>query len=376
MTSTRLAIDGGEPVFSAPVTTWPVQDAEVEIALQRAFADGSWGKYEGPHLERLVSELGQMHQLLFVLPCCSGTFAVELALRGLRVDRGAEVILAGYDFPGNFRAIEAVGAIPVLVDLTETNWCLNVDFIETAIGDQTKAVIVSHLHGGMVDMQKLRDVADRRRIAVVEDACQAPGGMIQGRPAGGWGDVAVLSFGGSKLLTAGRGGAILTNREDVWQRAKIFSERGNQAFPLSELQAAVLLPQLPKLADRNDQRCRSVRKLHAQLNTIPALRPVSGNPHASTPSFYKVAWRFVSAACAGWSREQFLSAMQAEGITIDAGFRGFVQRGNRCRRAGPLPNSKEAADSTVLLHHPILLENEEKIARVAEAFHKVVRAAR
>ena len=373
MTSTRLAIDGGEPAFSIS-PPWPVPDVEVEAALQRAFADGSWGKYDGPHLERLIRNIGEMHQLPFVLPCCSGTFAVELALRGLRVEPGAEVILAGYDFPGNFRAIEAVGAVPVLVDLTASNWCLDVDLIESAISTQTRAIIVSHLHGGMVDMQKLRTLADHHGIPVVEDACQASGAMIQGRTAGAWGDVGVLSFGGSKLLTAGRGGAIMTNREDIWQRAKIFSERGNQAFPLSELQAVVLLPQLPKLAERNIQRGTSVKKLLAELEKFAALRPVSANP-ASTPSYYKVAWRFVPDACADWSRERFLTAMQTEGVAIDVGFRGFVQRGNRCRRAGTLSNSKEAADSTVLLHHPILLESDENIRRLADAFRKVVRAA-
>lgn len=367
-------MDGGEPTFST-APPWPILDVEVEAALQRAFADGSWGKYDGPYLQQLIRDLGEMHQLPFVLPCCSGTFAVELALRGLRIEPEREVILAGYDFPGNFRAIEAVGAVPVLVDLKESNWCPDVNLIESAISSQTGAVIVSHLHGGLVDMHKLRALADQRGIPVIEDACQAPAATIHGRMAGTWGDVGVLSFGGSKLLTAGRGGAIMTSREDIWQRAKIFSERGNQAFPLSELQAAVLLPQLPKLSDRNRRRLASVKKLHAEMQAMPSLRPVSENPEESEPSFYKVGWHYVPNASAGWSRERFLCAMQAEGVSIDVGFRGFAQRGKRCRRVGTLTNSKEAADSTVLLHHPILLESDEKISQLVEAFRRVIRAA-
>src|SRR5687767_14919949 len=107
---TRLAVDGGEPAYSGTRPTWPLNDPEVQAALQRAFENGSWGRYEGPNLEQLTRELAHLHQLPYVLPCCSGTFAVELALRGLRVEAGDEVILAGYDFPGNFRAIEAIAA--------------------------------------------------------------------------------------------------------------------------------------------------------------------------------------------------------------------------------------------------------------------------
>jgi dTDP-4-amino-4,6-dideoxygalactose transaminase len=185
-----------------------------------------------------------MHQVEHVLPCASGTIAVELALRGLGVVAGDEVILAAYDFGGNFRAIDAIGARPVLVDIGLNHWCLDADLLSQAISKSTRAVIVSHLHGTLANMRRIMEVAKDMQLGIVEDACQVPGAIVQGRPAGSWGDVGVLSFGGSKLLTAGRGGALLTSRADVFQRAKIYHERGNQAFPLSELQCAVLPPQI------------------------------------------------------------------------------------------------------------------------------------
>ena len=80
-------------------------------------------------------------------------------------------------------------------------------------------------------------IAKENNVCVVEDACQVPGATVQGRRAGTWGDAGVLSFGGSKLLTAGRGGAMITNDARVLQRAKIFVERGNDAFPLASLLA-------------------------------------------------------------------------------------------------------------------------------------------
>jgi perosamine synthetase len=376
MTTTSLAIDGGEPAYSSPPPAWPLPDDEIQLALQRAYSDGSWGKYDGPNVERLVNALVETHSTEFMLPCSSGTIAVEIALRGLRLGPGDEVILGGYDFPGNFRAIEAVGAVPVLVDVEAGNWCLDPELVEAAVSPQTRALMVSHLHSGIADMQRLRAVADRHGMAVIEDACQAPGARVQGRVAGTWGDVSVLSFGGSKLLTAGRGGVVMTGREDIWQRAKIFCERGNLAFPLSELQAAVLLPQLQKLADRNATRRRNVAELLTQLASTVGVRFVGANPLDSVPSYYKLAWRFSSDECGGWSRENFIAAVQAEGISLDSGFRGFVRRGNRCRRFGTLTNSEQAASSALLLHHPVLLESEEKVQQVAVGISKVCQTAR
>ena len=111
--------------------------------------------------------------------------------------------LAAYDYPGNFLAVHAVGARPVLADVAPDDWNLDLHSLAEALGPAVRAVIVSHLHGGLVPMRELTDLVSSRNVAVVEDAAQAPGAMVQGRRAGSWGDVGVLSFGGSKLLTAG-----------------------------------------------------------------------------------------------------------------------------------------------------------------------------
>jgi len=369
-----LALFGGEAVLADGPPSWPLADESVKQALQAAFADGSWGRYHGPHIERLELRLAEFHTVPFVLTCCSGTFSVELALRALRVNPGDEVILAGYDFSGNFRGIESMGARPVLVDIDPSSSSLDCVLVEQAISPDTRAIVVSHLHGGIAPMHSLRELADRRGLRIVEDACQTPGGRVEGRRAGTWGDVGVLSFGGSKLLTAGRGGAIVTAREDVYQRAKAYCEQGNNAFPLSELQAAVLLPQLELLDTRNAIRQKKAAYLIEQLRELEGLSPIDGRPPDSTSSFFKLAWLFNEQ---DWTvnRERFLAAMQAEGVAIDAGFRGFTRRGSgRCRRAGELTNSERAAERTVLLHHPILLEPQSTIERVAWAFRKVHQA--
>lgn len=411
-----LAVLGGPPAVPGGAPRWPAADPDVLAALEQAYADGSWGRYHGPHGKRLARALAELHQVEFVTLCCSGTFAVELALRGLRVSAGDEVILAGYDFPGNFRAIEAVGARPVLVDVASDNWNLDPRQLAGFCGARTRAIVASHLHGGLVPMRELADLAAEQGLAVVEDACQAPGAEVQGRLAGTWGDVGVLSFGGSKLLTAGRGGAILTRQAGIHQRAKIYCEQGNNAFPLSELQAAVLLPQLAKLDQRNLRRRAGVERLWRLLERmfagegdapaepmpaapaarqaarggeaavsahpppkpfrpIPGLRPLVNRAAPCAPAYYKLGLKYVAEELAGRARDEFAAAVQAEGVALEAGFRGFARRsGRRCRPANSLPHSRHAAEACVVLHHPVLLEPYDVIDQAGRALAKVIRA--
>ena len=177
----------------------------------------------------------------------------------------------------------------------------------------------------------------------------------------------MLSFGGSKLLTAGRGGAVLTDDNAIQQRIKIFSEQGNQAFPLSELQAAVLRPQLMQLDDRNAIREKRISVLrNATRELSPWLRPVARRDN-SQPAYFKHAWSFVPAEDNPEKRRQLLAIVQAAGAPIDAGFRGFVGRGKRrCEQPVPLEASAMLSQSTLLLHHPMLLAHEKAAHQVAE----------
>ncbi len=222
-------------------------------------------------------------------------------------------------------------------------------------------------------MRAVCELARASGLAVVEDACQTPGAEVQGRRAGTWGDVGVLSFGGSKLLTAGRGGALLTSDARAFQRAKVFGERGNDAFPLSELQAAVLLPQLDQLDERNRLRLANVQRLSSALCDESALQPAGNNSDLGIPSFYKLGWRLQPGSCGGRSRVDVIAALQAEGLAVGEGFRGFHRRGAaRCRQVGQLTAVRAAAETTLLLHHPVLLESPEVIQLVAHAVKKVL----
>jgi dTDP-4-amino-4,6-dideoxygalactose transaminase len=367
----RPALLGGPPVRPQGPPPWPPADDAVLRALHEAYTDGSWGKYHGEYVARLVHRLCADFGIEFALPCGSGTYAVELALRALKVGPGDEVLLSAYDYEGNFLSVHALGATPVLLDVSADNWNLDPDQIAPAASPASKALIVSHLHGGLVSMREVMEVAAAHGLGVVEDAAQAPGAEVQGRPAGTWGDVGVLSFGGSKLLSAGRGGAVLTRDPAIHQRARLASFRGNQVCPLSELQAAVLLPQLERLPERNRVRARNVEALIGQLSGLSGVRPFS-NPVAGRPTYYKLGLRY-DAAAFGLSRSRLVAALRAEGIAIDEGFRASqVGRSpSRYRRAGELAEATRAHEGTLVLHHPILLGTADDITDIADAFRKV-----
>lgn len=378
----QSALLGGTAAFPDGPPDWPFPDPEVDAALKAALSHGSWGKYHGPHLPRLENELAAYFGVPHVLTCASGTLAVQAALHALKVETGDEVILPAYDYEANFLNVHAIGARPVLVDVSAENACLDADRLETypttdrlETYPTARAIIVSHLHGGLASMARIRAIADLKGIPVIEDAAQVCGATIEGRKAGAWGDIGILSFGGSKLLSAGRGGALLIHKPEIYQRAKLWLSRGVQQWAaLSELQAIVLLPQLAKLGERTAHRSAQVELLRGLLHSTPGLRMFHNSEQSSQSAYYKVGFWFDEAAF-GLSREVFVKAMRAEGIAFDEGFRAMhVGRApHRFRAAGPLPNAEAAHRSVVMLHHPVLSLGPDAMEKVAQAIGKAYR---
>ncbi len=380
------AILGGTPLRPDGPPAWPGDWPEVTDALNACLSDASWGKYHGPNCEALIEELNAFHNVAETILCASGTVAIELALRGVRVEPGDEVILAAYDFKANFQNVLAIGATPVLVDIDPASWQMDVSQIEAAVSDRTKAIIVSHLHGGWVPMQPVMELADRHGVSVVEDACQATGAILNGHRAGTAGHVGVLSFGGSKLLTSGRGGAVITDQPEIAQRIRLFTQRGNEAYPLSELQAAVLRPQLERLDERNSGRWEMVKRLSQDLKHFQfpqgrsVLRPLvdaCSTGEADCPAFFKVGLQYDLAKSTGLSREFFSNAMRAEGIAVDPGFRSLhrIHSKRRFRAVGNLPNADVCDEHVLVLHHPVLLEDKESVVQIRTAAQRVCRHA-
>jgi dTDP-4-amino-4,6-dideoxygalactose transaminase len=351
---------------------WPRFDPDVEAAVQAALRSGEWGVYRGHHVPKLEDDLAAFHDVPHAVTCASGTLAVEVALRALRVGPGDDVWMAAYEYESNFLTVHALGANPVLIDVAERNW--NLGSLPEPDGPVPKAILCSHLHGGLVPMREVMDFAKMHNIGVVEDAAQATGATVQGRAAGTWGDIGTLSFGGSKLLTAGRGGALLVRDSQLHQRVKVALHRGVQPFaPLSEIQAAVLIPQLKKLPEMNRLRSEHVAMLKAAIaEDVPGLKPFRNPADAGDPAWYKVGFQY-DAAAFGMSRAEFVRRMRAEGVAFDAGFAALhVGRSpSRFRALGSLPNATAAHDGCVILHHPVLSGSDADVRQVLAALRTV-----
>lgn len=365
------AILGGEPLFPAGPPLWPMHSDSVVAALDRAGQDGSWGRYNGPNCEQFREDLKRWATCDQIELCSSGTAASELALRAFKVGAGDEVIIGAYDYAASFRNALMLNALPVLIDVDPHTLSLRVDQIEDAITEKTKAIVVSHLHGGVVNMIDVMAIANRHGIPVLEDACQATGGTLNGQRLGSFGTLGILSFGGSKLITAGRGGAILGNDEQLFQRIHLHSFRGNTAYPLSELQAAVLVPQLDQLEAQNQARTRRVRQLSRQLEPGAQIATVAISGNADT-AWYKVG--LLLSESARLSRENFTTAARAEGVACDRSLHALhtVHSKRRFRAASELSGADVINNQLMQLHHPVLLGSEHDINQVACAFNRII----
>lgn len=366
---TLPALLGGSPTRPAGPPAWPPDDAELRDAVARAVAEGALGRYRGPYAERLAETLASIWNAGNALLCASGTFAIECALRAAGVKPGDEVAVAALDFPGNFLNVHAVGATPLLVDVDPATACVTAETFAAALGPKTRAALVSHLYGSLAPLPDLMRVARERNVVVIEDACQCPGATLAGRRVGAWGDVGVVSFGGSKLLAAGTGGAMFTARDDLFARASAALVRGSYVAPLAEIQCAALLPQLARLDERRGTRAAAAAWLAALWG--PGLTPLT-SPEDGGSDYYKLGLRY-DAARFGLPRATFVSALRAEGIAFSAGFRA-AQVGRspkRYRAAGPLLGAEQAHAELVTLHHPVLLAGDGALDEVARAIDKI-----
>lgn len=197
------------------------------------------------------------------LPLPSGTSAVHLALLALGIGPGDEVIVPDLTWIGSSAPISYVGATTVFADVEPDTWCLSASSFEACITSRTKAVIPVDLYGSLADYEAIQAIATRSRIAVIEDAAEAIGSEAKGRKAGTFGDMAIFSFHGSKTMTTGEGGMLVSDRSDLYERALVLgdhgrrpTERGNfwnheiaYKYKMSSMQAALGLAQLERIEE-------------------------------------------------------------------------------------------------------------------------------
>jgi perosamine synthetase len=223
------------------------------------------GDFVGRFERAFAAHVGRRHAVS--LPSC--TSALHLSLLALGVGPGDQVVLPELTWIASAAPVSYVGAEPVFVDVDPVTWCMDASSFEAAITDRTRAVIPVDLYGGMPDMDRLLAAAGAAGVAVIEDAAEAIGASWNGRPAGAFGATSVFSFHGSKTLTTGEGGMLVTDDDAILERVLTLRDHGRapgstdfrnteigQKYKMTSMQAALGLAQLERvdeLASRKRQ---------------------------------------------------------------------------------------------------------------------------
>lgn len=322
----KLAITGGQPTAQLTPPTWPVHDEGDRNRLIQVLESGSWswlGEMEAAFNEAWARFHGSKHSLLVT----NGTHALQLAYEALDIGFGDEVIVPAMTWQATAAAVLDVNAVPILVDVDPDTWCLDTDAVERAITDRTRAVACVHLYGCMTDMDALGSVAKRHGVRLVEDCAHQQGAQWRGRGVGTNGDIGTFSFQLTKVMTAGEGGAMLVQDDELYRRLDQLRNCGrpSQHFPaegqgplqsgnyrITEWQAAMLLGQLERLPEQLEKREACGQRLNALLAAAPGVQPLRRLDGVTRQSYYCYGFRFLPEEWEGVSRERFCEALNAE----------------------------------------------------------------
>jgi dTDP-4-amino-4,6-dideoxygalactose transaminase len=393
---TTLAIHGGTPVRTTPIGQWPVWGDEEEQMLLQALRSGAWGSLDGTFVTRFEAEFAASQGARHGVACVNGTMALSVALKSLGIGPGDEVLVPPYTFIATASAALMVGAIPVFVDVDRETLLIDPAGIDAAVTSRTRAIIPVHHGGSPADMDGVMAAAARHGLRVVEDAAQAHGAAWRGRPVGAIGDVGTFSFQSTKPLTAGEGGMMLTNDDELdeilWSYRNVGRRRGGEWYEhvrlgwnlrMTELQAALLLAQMRRMPAQQAHRSENAAYLTRLLERIPGVVPVRILDGVTAHSWYTYHWRWLGGATGGLPKMEFARALRAEGIPIHHGYvpinRNEAVRAEIRRLGGPDPvacPNAERADAEEILDFamPILMGTQEDLDDVARAVEKVARA--
>lgn len=328
-TDARLAIRGGAPVRTDPFPPRaPFDERCVELAGE-AIRSGSLFGPGGTFTTRFSAELAAFYGAGHAVPVSSGTAAVHAALAAFAPEPGSEVITAPITDAGSVIPILALGCVPIFADL-DAQYGMDPEAVERAITARTSAIVVVHLFGGASDMPAICRIAARHGLAVIEDCSQAHATRLDGRLLGTFGDVGAFSFQQSKHLTTGDGGIAITDDAGVAERMAMFCDKGwrrgdvgSRSYPvlgmnyrMTELQAAVGLPQLERIDAVVARRRQLADRIDSQVADAPGVRAFAprNRPDAS---FWVYPFEVVD-----HDAHEFADALAAEGVPVQPGYIG------------------------------------------------------
>ena len=397
----KLAIDGGTPVFAAKanVPAWPPADEETAELLKEIYLSHAWSFY-GKHEVAFNEEFAAYTGAASCAMMANGTVTLEVAMQALGIGPGDEVIVPAYTWLATGTAVVVVGATPVVVDIEPDTYCIDPVEVEKAITPKTRAIIPVHLYGSMADMDKIMEIAQKHNLYVIEDCAHTHGSEWAGKHAGTIGNVGSFSFQQSKTIASGEGGACITNDPALGEAMGRISHIGYQYgavqgqatepppmgmishnYRITEFQAAILRSQLRTLRADTELRARNAETLRKRLNAIPGIRVQSPGRRVSLQGYYQYAMTLDTALLKeGITREQFCAALRAEGVGCGPGGWGDLMFRQRLwsvpeelyRVVSYKTAEKIVKEQLITLSLVWLMLSEEETNKVADAFEKVM----
>jgi dTDP-4-amino-4,6-dideoxygalactose transaminase len=403
LSSERPALLGGEPACQRPWPVWPVHDFEEESRLLDVLHSGQW--WYGAKVQQFEGEFAAFQGARYAVTCTNGTTALEMGLRALGVVEGDEVIVPPYSFVATASAVITVGAIPVFADILPDTLCLDPDDVERKITPRTRAIVPVHVAGLIADMQRINALAAAHQLVVLEDAAHAWGSQWRERGAGTLGRAGTFSFQVTKNITAGEGGVLVTDEEDLADLCRSFSHCGRRKnspwyshdllgsnLRMTEFQAAILVAQLTRLDDQIRRRAENAAILDQSLRGVHGLHVLDPGAEMTRRSYHLYIFR-VDQQELGLTRDQFVTALNAEGVPASIGWyqplyrNGLFQSAHQGPAHGiraPLANKavdyretccpvcEQVCRDAVWIPQHVLLAGTDQIHRLVGAIDKVV----
>lgn len=394
-----LALKGGRPVRTKPFPRWPLADAQDENRLLAVLRSGKWS-FDGPLELEFAQRFAAYTGAKECLCVANGSVSLEIALRALGIGPGDEVIVPALTWIATAAAVVNVGARPVFADVNESDWCIDPNSVRERLTSRTRAVIPVHLYGQMANLDVLGALAQRHSLAIIEDCAHAHGMQWRGQGAGTVGNIGSYSFQQNKVMSAGEGGAVVTNRADLADRLYGLKNCGRKRTPqsefsfgtnfrLTEFQAAVLLGQLERLDAQLALKNENAVRFRKALRWIPGVAALDEKPEVTRRGMYGFGLRLTPAAFAGAPLELIIEALRAEGLpvqrTYDVVYRSPLwTAGPHLVKFGPgidsrqhlgldadCPVAERIAREGVVILHPAFLGTAADTADLASGLAKV-----
>ena len=396
----KLAIHGGKPVRTKPFPKWPRPTPELMDSVVGTVENENWG-VGSEVISRFEENFAGFQDSKYCISTSSGTTALWVALKAANVKSGDEVIIPPYTFIATASAVLMANAVPVFVDIDPDTFNIDSSKIEEAISSKTKVIMPVHISGNPADMKNIIELAKKYDIKVIEDAAQAHGAEWNNTKVGSLGLGGIFSFQTSKNMSAGEGGAIVSNDKDFIDRCFSYHNCGRTTdgqfydhqllggnFRLNAIAASMLIPQIKSISNDMDLRDKNRAILDRELSQIEGITINNSYQLTTRQSNHLYLLRYNPQLFNGVSREKFFSAMQAEGVYTYAGYKPIYREELFVNNSDEYPwlrdydynnlnlkNTEKIADrESVWIKQNHLLGDESDIKDIINAFEKVTNA--